>query len=111
MPLAFDLQSVTVTEFGVGRDEPEGQVFTLGPVDTTVQAALREMVGDTWNAMTKLTDDPPEYEPSEKHASSEYIVVSLDDNLATALRQLHQATNLPISATALSDPKDIFCYF
>jgi hypothetical protein len=39
MALAFDLQSVTVTEFGVGRDEAEGQSFTLVPVDASVQTA------------------------------------------------------------------------
>lgn len=111
MPLAFDLQNVTATEFGVGRDEEERQSFTLVPVDTSVQTALTEMARDTWNAMVKLDDDPPEYEPSEKHASSEYVIEPLDSNLATALRQLHQAENLPLNATALAEPKDVFCYF
>ena len=111
MPLAFDLQSVTVIEFGVGRDEDQGQSFTLVPVDTSVQTALVEMARDTWNAMVKLDNAPPEYEPSEKHASPEYLVVPLDSDLATALRQLHQAENIPLSAAALSDPKDVFCYF
>jgi hypothetical protein len=111
MALAFDFQSVTVTEFGVGRDEPGRQAFTLVPVDTSVQAALQKMVSDTWDAMMRLTDVPPEYEPAEKHASAEYVVAPLDDDLATALRQLHQAANLPMSAAALSDPKEVFCYF
>lgn len=111
MPLGFDLENVTVMEFGVGRDEDEGQAFTLVPVDTTVQAALRKMVSDTWDFMSNLSADPPEYEPSEKHASAEYVVVPLNDDLATPLRQLHQATNPPTTAAALSDPKDIFCYF
>jgi len=111
MPLAFDLQSVTVTEFGVGRDEEEEQSFTLVPVDTSVQTALGEMARDTWSAMEELDEAPPEYEPSEKHASSEYLVVPFASGLATALRQLHQAENLPLSAAALSDPRDVFCYF
>src|SRR5438552_4416087 len=111
MPLAFDLQRVTVTEFGVGRDEEQEQSFTLVPVDTSVQTALREMARDTWNAMVKLDDDPREYEPSEKHASSEYLVMRLDSDLATSLRLLHQAVNLPLNAATLADPKDIFCYF
>jgi hypothetical protein len=54
MPLAFDLQSVTVTEFGIGRDEEDGQSFTLVPVDTSVQTALAEMAQDTWSAMGEL---------------------------------------------------------
>jgi Kiwa protein KwaB-like len=111
MPLAFDLQSVTVTEFGVGRDEEEAQAFTLVPVDATVQAALQEMVSDTWDRMTELSDDPPAYEPSEKHAGSEYLVAPVDDDLATSLRRLHRAANPPTMAAALADPKDVFCYF
>lgn len=111
MPLAFDLRSVTVTEFGVGRDEEDGQSFTLVPVDTSVQTALGEMAQDTWSAMAELDGDPPEYEPSEKHASSEYLIVPLESDLTTALRQLHQAENLPLSTAALSNPKDVFCYF
>src|SRR5438552_3241836 len=111
MPLAFDLQNATATEFGVGRDEVQGQVFVLVPVDTSVQTALVEMARATWSAMAKLDDNPPEYEASEKHASSEYLVVPLDTDLATVFRQLHQAENLPLSAAALSDPKDVFCYF
>ena len=111
MPLAFDLQNVTATEFGVGRDEEEGQSFTLVPVDGSVQAALVEMARDTWNAMEKLDGAPTEYEPSEKHASSEYLVVPLDSDLAAGLRQLHEAENLPLSAAALADPKGVFCYF
>jgi hypothetical protein len=111
MPLAFDLQNVTVTEFGVGRDEEAGQTFTLVPVDTSVQTALEQMARDTWRRMTELDHDPPEYEPSEKHASSEYVVVPIESDLATALQQLHQVENLSLSAAALADPTEVFCYF
>jgi hypothetical protein len=111
MPLAFDLRSVTVIEFGVGRDEEDGQLFALVPVDTSVQAALAEMVRETWSAMVERDEDPAEYEPSDKHGSAEYLILRLDNDLATTLRQLHQAESLPMSATALSDPKDVFCYF
>jgi len=33
MKLEFDLGNVTVTEFGVGRDEGNGQSFVAVPVD------------------------------------------------------------------------------
>jgi hypothetical protein len=111
MPLAFDFQDVTVTEFGIGRDEEQGQAFTLVPVDTTVQTVLRDMARDTWNAMASMDEVPVEYEPSEKHASSEYLVIALESDLAETMRQLHQAENLPLSPAALSEPKDVFCYF
>jgi hypothetical protein len=69
------------------------------------------MAADTWNAMRKLTVDPPKYEPAEKHSSSDYVYVPLRDDLAEPLRQLHQATNIPLDVAALSEPSKVFCYF
>ena len=34
-----------------------------------------------------------------------------DDDLASSVRELHEAANLDIDATALADPSDVFCYF
>ncbi|MGH7307081.1 MAG: Kiwa anti-phage protein KwaB-like domain-containing protein [Candidatus Rokuibacteriota bacterium] len=111
MTLAFNLRNVRVTEFGVGRDDEEGQTFHLVPVDADVQAALQEMVAATWSAMRELSDDPPRYEPSEKHASSEYVYLPIGDDLAEPLRQLHEANNLAVDSAALSDHAKVFCYF
>jgi hypothetical protein len=111
MKLDFDLGKVVVTEFGVGRDDGNGQTFVTVPVDADVQKALREIVSATWDAMQKETDDPPRYEPSEKHGSTEYLFLPLDDDLASTVRELHEAVNLDIDANVLADPSDVFCYF
>jgi hypothetical protein len=111
MKLDFGLGNVSVTEFGVGRDTAAGQEFVAVPVDAEVQAALREMVQATWDAMQNDEDSPAKYEPSEKHASTEYLYVPLDDSLATPIRALHESVQLPIDIAALSDPTDVFCYF
>jgi hypothetical protein len=111
MKLEFDLGDVTVTAFGVGRDDRDGQTFVAVPVDAKVQSALREMVQGTWDAMNKGGDGPAKYEPSEKHAGTEYLYLPLGDELATSVRDLHQAATLDINAAALSDPSDVFCYF
>lgn len=111
MTLEFDLGSVTVTEFGVGRDHGNGQTFAAVPVDADVQAALLVMVQATWDAMQNGEDGPAKYEPSEKHGSTEYLYLPLTDGLATSVRELHQATNLTIDAAVLDDPSGLFCYF
>jgi hypothetical protein len=111
MKLEFDIENVTVTEFGVGRDEDKGQTFVSVPVDADVQNALREIVSATWQAMQKDTDDPPRYEPSEKHGSTEYLHLPLNDDLAASIRDLHEAVSLPLDAEALADPAKVFCYF
>ena len=65
---------------------------------------------DTWSAMREK-GDPDEYQPSEKYASLEYVYISTDDSLAVLLRDLHRANNVPLDATALEEPGNIFCYF
>lgn len=111
MKLEFDFNQVSTTEFGVGRDEQDAQVFSLVPVDESVQKALRDVARNTWEAMQELSSNPAKYEPSEKYTSSEYLVLPLDDDLAKRLRDLHQASNLPINSKALENPEDVFCYF
>ncbi len=111
MKLEFDLGNVTVTEFGVGRDDGNGQTFVTVPVDAAVQGVLTEMVQATWDAMQKDEDGPAKYEPSEKHGGTEYLYLPLDDELAASVRELHEAASLTIDAAALSDPADVFCYF
>ena len=111
MKLDFDLGNVTITEFGVGRDDGNGQTFVTVPVDANVQAALREMVEATWDTMQRDEEGPAKYEPSEKHGGTEYLFLPLDDDLAASVRELHEAASLDIDTAALSDPADVFCYF
>lgn len=111
MKLKFDLESVTVTEFGVGRDNGDGQVFVAVPVDADVQAALHEMAQATWGAMQKIEGGPVKYEPSEKHGSIEYLYLPLADDMAASMRELYEAANLDIDGDALKEPDNIFCYF
>lgn len=111
MNLNFDISNVRVTEFGVGRDDGNGQYFDRVTVDGNVQNVLQEMAGDTWAAMQEQTNNPPSYEPSEKHASIEYRHLPLNNNMAETMRNLHEANNLPLDSTALADPEKCFCYF
>ena len=111
MKLEFGLGNVSVTEFGIGRDDGNGQTFVAVPVDADVQAALREMVQATWDAMQKDEAGPTKYEPSEKHASTEYLYLPLDDGLVAPIRALHESANSRSIPRALIEPADVFCYF
>ena len=111
MKLEFGIDNVSVTEFGVGRDDGDGQTFVAVPVGADVQAALREMVQATWDAMKEDDEGPAKYEPAEKHGSTEYLYLPIDDELAASIRALHESGQLDIDSEALSDPADVFCYF
>lgn len=106
-----EIERITITEFGVGRDNGNDSKFTAVPGDADVQTALCEMAQATWSAMQKHEDGPAQYQPSEKYGSTAYLFVPSDDNLGTSVRELHEAQNLPIDGMALDDPSNIFCYF
>ncbi len=109
MTLDFDLSDLRTVEFGVGRDMNAERAFHCIPVDLSVQDALREMAEATWQALSTM--EPARYEPGEKYASQEYLVLPLMDNLAASMRELHEANNLPLDTNALNDPSLVFCYF
>lgn len=111
MKLEFDLQKVTLAEFGVGREDGDGQTFVAVPVDARVQSMLGEMVQATWCAMQGDEEGPKKYEPAEKHGSLEYLYLPIGDDMASTLRGLHVAANLPMDAMALESSREIFCYF
>ena len=111
LTIDFDFENVTVTTFGVGIDDGGGQTFVLVPVDESVQRALREMVQATWNALENCEDGLARYEPSEKYGSMECLYLPLQHEMATAIKTLHEAANLPTNSSALNDPSNIFCYF
>jgi hypothetical protein len=82
------------------------------PVDAGVQAALKEMVAATQAEMGGSPENTaPQYDPSERYGSCEYVRLPLNDDLATQVRFIHQANNLTTDANSLSDPTDIFSYF
>ena len=116
MNLNFDIDNVKVTEFGVGYDDGEHCKFVSVPVAEAVQAALQEMVETTWHTMRQhaeepLQCEPPEYQPSEKHAVTEYLYMATDNQMGTLLFDLHKSENLPIETDALNDPEGISIYF
>jgi hypothetical protein len=109
MPLSFSLNAVQHVEFGVGYEVDNQEYFALVPVDQSVQDALVEMAEATWEALQRF--DPEEYQPSEKHSSSEYLLLPLDSDLAAWMRNLHTVANLRPDGRALEDPGALFCYF
>lgn len=111
MNLNFDSNNVTVTEFGVGYDDGEHSKFVLVPVDEAVQAALQKMAETTWHTMRQNAEEPLQYEPSEKHAGTEYLYMAASNQMGASLFDLHKAENLLIETEALKDPQQISSYF
>lgn len=110
MTIVFDYENVAVTEFGLGLDV-QGRGFLNVPVDGDVQSALLDMVRETQRAMENQTDNPEEYQPSEKYSAIEYLTLSLNDDLVSDLKTLHEAENIAEDANAFNQINDCFAYF
>src|SRR5690606_24316258 len=107
---AFDYENIEVTEFGLGLDV-QGRGFVQVPVDEKVQSSLVEMAKETQRAMSKKSESPQQYEPSEKYAAIEYLNLPLDDDLVAELKILHDAVNLPEDTNAFAQMEECFAYF
>src|SRR5262249_47674488 len=111
MTMKIQFSPTTVIEFGVGLDEATAQRFVLVPIDVGVQTALREMADFTNKEMLEVNSSPNQYEPSEKYSVNEHLLLPLTDNLASQIRLIHEAVNLPVDPSVVEQPQNIFCYF
>jgi len=109
--LNFDVEGIEATEFGVYRNGGNGVTCVVVPSDRQVKRALGEMVVATREEMGNGDVETTRYEPSEKYGSKEYLYVPTDDHAVRALRDLHNAVNLPTQADALRNADAFSCYF
>lgn len=107
--IIFDVDSVQTVEFGVGRDAKDPS-FVRVPADSDVTDALCAMVRSTIADMEN-SESTEQYEPSEKYANPEYLQCALDQDYASAIREVHEPIGLTEDRDALADPKAVFCYF
>lgn len=110
MTLTTDLSQVVQVDFGVIREQEGNQVVHLVPPDPQVQEALVEMVQATWERMESLGEGE-EYSPAEKYGTTEHLILPLGDEMATFVRELHEAANVPEDANAFRDPAELVSYF
>lgn len=107
MDIDFDLDNVRVIEFGVYI---RGDGLYLVPVDDSVQQALKEMIRETFDLLSQF-EDPEDYDPANYYAGEEYVYLTLDSELATFVRHMHNAQQLQSTVHALDNPSEILCYF
>ena len=83
------------------------------PTGRDVKDALVSMAMDTLTKYLKsyTKGKLKTYEPSEKYASVETIVLPLGDSLNARLRTICEAENIPSSGDAINEPDDIIFYY
>ena len=111
MTLDFNLDTVKVTEFGIGRKTGGETEYGMVPVDVGVQSELLSMVQSTLDQINAVDNGPTAYNPAEKHGGNEYLIIRSDDPYDSEIRKLHEAENLAFDNAVLSNPETIVCYF
>ena len=111
MNFEFDLSRIRTAEFGVGQRVGEGVYYSIVPVDHTVQEALRGEAQSMLNGIAGKETNPPQYDPAEKYANNEYLLLPLRHKLSASLAELHEADNLALRTPELQLLRNSFCYF
>ena len=111
MNLDFDLERVEATEFGVGQQDGDSRDFVVIPVDASVHTVLLDVVKATSREADQDTVDLPYFDPADKHASKEYLILPIDHELAKPIAELHHTDNLVLVPAQLDHLRQSFCYF
>ena len=111
MNLKFDIDQITHTEFGVGLSVGDRQQFLGIPVEEGVKEVLVTMLHHTAQGLEGVPTDLPRFEPGEKYANREYLVLPIENELAAPLSALHTAANLTTVDSGLDQLRLSFCYF
>ncbi len=111
MKLDFDLDNITLTEFGVGRGSSRNPILFDVRVNSEVKSTLYDLAQKTWEAMQSDTDRPKRFDPSELYPNTKYVYVGLSDYEVAFLKELHCAKFIPTISSILKDAHKSFCYF
>ena len=111
MNVNFDIGQFETTEFGVGQRSDQPLQYSMVPIDDSAQTALRREAELTLSRIEKAEQDPPQFDPAEKYAGHEYLILPVGHDLAVSLMQLHEADNLPIRTPRRQDLQSASAYF
>src|SRR5690554_1676408 len=98
-------------EFGLALFIDNEESFIRVPVDNTVKEALIEMRTEFYNQFDNGGEQPENFLPSEKYASTERLIANPNEDYLSSIRELYQNTNLPVGNTDLSDAAEYIGYY
>ena len=107
----FDFTEPPAVQFGIGYDTDDGPGFGLVPVDDTVQKELRSIINTTLNNPADLFADPPEYDPANRYAETDYFYLDIDREEARLFKQLITEENLTAAISIFDELDKMYFYF
>ena len=107
----LNINTIRTTEFGVVVPGKGITRFRFIPTEAQVKEALWGMMIATITAFKGRQKSRSPFDVADKHAATEYLYIAISDDLASRLRELHEAENIDSDVHALDDAVRISSYF
>ena len=90
-------------EFGICTIIDGQQTVVRIPIDNSVRSTLFEMHENFYQSYFGIEGDPEVFQPSEKYASTEKLIVPLANENLSSLQEIYNQNDIPIANIALGE--------
>jgi len=98
-------------EFGIcSIIDGQESIFRI-PIDNSVRVTLYEMHETFYEAFLGIEGEAELFQPSEKYASTEKLIISLNHENLDSLRELYDHVNIPIAEVLLGEIANSITYY
>lgn len=98
-------------EFGICTIIEGNQAIVRIPIDDSVRGVLYDMHEEFYNSYFAIEGDPEQYQPSEKYAATEKLIIPLNNENLASLQELYNQNNIPIADVALGQIANSITYY
>lgn len=98
-------------EFGICTIIEGQQAIFRIPIDDSVRTMLYEMHEEFYNTYFAIEGEPEQYQASEKYGATEKLIIPLNNEHLSSLRELYNQNNIPIANIALGEIANSITYY
>jgi hypothetical protein len=98
-------------EFGICTVIDGQQVVVRIPIDNSVRESLYDMHETFYETYFGIEGEPDQFQPSEKYAATEKLIIPLNNENLNSLRELYNQNNIPIADVALGQIANSITYY
>lgn len=90
-------------EFGISTIINGQQTVVRIPIDNSVRTTLCEMHENFYSTYFNIEGEPEIYQPSEKYAPTEKLIISLANENLTSLQEIYNQNAIPIANVSIGE--------
>ena len=98
-------------EFGICTIIEKQQAIVRIPIDDSVRTMLYEMHEEFYNTYFAIEGESEQYQASEKYGATEKLIIPLNNEHLSSLRELYNQNNIPIANIALGEIANSITYY